>query len=76
MLDSERTVFVVFVFGPAHHGHVRVPYRLTPRIFVFVPFVCLLQIEGENAPPELCAIGLRNPWRCSFDRETDELYCG
>eukprot|EP00903_Cladosiphon_okamuranus_P010392 g9830.t1 len=26
--------------------------------------------------PELCAIGLRNPWRCSFDRDNDDLWCG
>ncbi|CBJ28225.1 glucose sorbosone dehydrogenase [Ectocarpus siliculosus] len=25
---------------------------------------------------EICAIGLRNPWRCSFDRLNDDLYCG
>lgn len=25
---------------------------------------------------EICANGFRNPFRCSFDRDTDELYCG
>ncbi|CAN0086784.1 unnamed protein product, partial [Laminaria digitata] len=25
---------------------------------------------------EVCAWGFRNPFRCSFDRDTDELYCG
>lgn len=28
------------------------------------------------ALPEICANGFRNPWRCGFDRDTDELYCG
>lgn len=26
--------------------------------------------------PEICAYGFRNPFRCGFDRGTDELYCG
>lgn len=31
---------------------------------------------APNVLPEICASGFRNPWRCGFDRETDELYCG
>lgn len=31
-------------------------------------------LVGER--PEICAWGLRNPFRCAFDKETDELYCG
>eukprot|EP00904_Undaria_pinnatifida_P007443 jgi/Undpi1/3829/HiC_scaffold_16.g07198.m1 len=26
--------------------------------------------------PEICASGFRNPFRCGFDKDTDELYCG
>eukprot|EP00752_Nemacystus_decipiens_P002009 g1929.t1 len=33
-------------------------------------------LEGEGIRPEICAYGLRNPWRCSFDKATDQLYCG
>lgn len=32
--------------------------------------------EGNNARPEIWALGLRNPWRFSFDRATGELYTG
>lgn len=32
--------------------------------------------NGENAAPEVWALGLRNPWRFSFDRETGDLWIG
>jgi len=31
-------------------------------------------VEQENIRPEIWALGLRNPWRFAFDRETGDLY--
>lgn len=45
------------------------PYGIPPDN----PFV-----GNRNANPEIWALGLRNPWRCSFDMgsQAAELYCG
>ncbi len=32
--------------------------------------------DGSRAAPEVWAIGMRNPWRFSFDRETGDLWIG
>jgi glucose/arabinose dehydrogenase len=43
------------------------PYRIPPSN----PFR-----ETAGARPEVYSYGLRNPWRFSFDRETDDLWIG
>ena len=43
------------------------PYGIPPDN----PFV-----SREGARPEIWAFGLRNPWRWSFDRQTDDLWIG
>lgn len=44
-------------------------------VHVVVPL--LAHVAGlSGGRPEICAYGFRNPFRCGFDKETDELYCG
>ena len=33
-------------------------------------------VEGDSARPEIWALGVRNPWRLTFDDETGDLYFG
>jgi glucose/arabinose dehydrogenase len=32
-------------------------------------------VNDRNAKPEIWALGLRNPWRCSFDTGSGDLFC-
>jgi len=33
-------------------------------------------VNDRSAKPEIWALGLRNPWRCSFDTASKQLFCG
>lgn len=33
-------------------------------------------LNRDDAKPEIWAFGVRNPWRCSFDRETGDFWMG
>ncbi len=52
-------------------GAARAGGSLPYRIPTTNPFV-----NHANAKPEIWALGLRNPWRFSFDRATGDLYLG
>jgi len=53
------------VDGDDFPGDINRNYRIPPTN----PFV-----GKPNARPEIWAYGLRNPWRCCFDRKTGDLY--
>jgi glucose/arabinose dehydrogenase len=35
-----------------------------------------IDVDARGAKPQIVAVGLRNPWRFSFDRATGDLYIG
>ena len=65
------------------HGRAQDPYSLKGKILrVDVDAKQPYAIPADNpfaaggGAPEVWALGLRNPWRFSFDRETGELWAG
>jgi glucose/arabinose dehydrogenase len=71
-IDVERSSTPILPIGSIHaffpvvfHSGVNTPYRIPPDN----PF-----INTPGYRPEIWALGLRNPWRFSFDRTTGDLY--
>lgn len=48
----------------------------SPHPSLCLPMVRTFPINNRTGLPEICAYGLRNPFRCGFDTATDELFCG
>ena len=55
--------------GGDPEGNAQNPDTLLGKMFT-------LDVRGANPQPELVAIGLRNPWRYTFDRKTGDLWIG
>ena len=58
--------------GGAPYG---IPAGATGNPFAGNP-LCNVDGTGTQDCPEIYALGFRNPWRWSFDRQTDELWVG
>ena len=52
-----------------------IPAGTTGNPFAGNP-LCNVDGTGTQECPEIYALGFRNPWRWSFDRQTDELWVG
>jgi len=63
--QNPRTLLGALLRLDVDQGNEEVPYAIPPDN----PFV-----GDEKGRNEIWAIGLRNPWRFSFDRQTDDLY--
>jgi uncharacterized repeat protein (TIGR03806 family) len=62
---------------PANNGSGTINYAIPPDN----PYVGITSFNGRTVNPnnvrtEFWAVGLRNPWRMSFDPQTRLLYCG
>jgi len=62
---------------PANNGSGTINYAIPPDN----PFIGVTSFNGRSVNPnnvrtEFWAVGLRNPWRMSFDPQTRLLYCG
>ena len=67
-------------FGPGGRLHASIGDGLEPAAAQdpssALGKILRLDVDPPLAPPEVVAIGLRNPWRFSFDRRTGDLFIG
>jgi len=62
---------------PGTHPAATTNYAVPPdNPFVGATHFNGLTVNSNKVRTEFWAVGLRNPWRMSFDPETDVLYCG
>ena len=52
------------------------PNNVSQRLSSRLGKMLSINVKNRRAKPTIDAIGLRNPWRFSFDRKTDDLYIG
>jgi glucose/arabinose dehydrogenase len=60
--------------GPGDGGYRGDPNYNGQNPKVLLAKLLRLDVDAEHPAPEVVAIGLRNPWRFSFDRKTGDLY--
>jgi uncharacterized repeat protein (TIGR03806 family) len=62
---------------PANNGSGTINYAIPPdNPFIGVSTFNGRPVNPNNVRTEFWAVGLRNPWRMSFDPQTGLLYCG
>jgi glucose/arabinose dehydrogenase len=72
------------VFGPDGYLYIGMgdggsggdPQNRAQNMQTFLGKLLRLDIRRPGSAPEIVGLGLRNPWRYSFDRRTGDLYIG
>jgi glucose/arabinose dehydrogenase len=52
------------------------PYQSGQDLNQLYAKIIRIDVENGSTTPEIVAMGLRNPWRFSFDRDTGDLFVG
>jgi glucose/arabinose dehydrogenase len=62
--------------GMGDGGSAGDPYRNGQNQTALLGKILTLDVEAPKAAPEIFALGLRNPWRFTFDPKTQALFVG